>query len=269
MQRQAISVSWGAAAALLSRAVVPAIGCSSRMPLRRAHWPAIFGAILGLAACSSPPGSFDVEDSTQTKLTTLMAMVQFKKPPQQPEPTDHVICPDIVILDGTADDRVYGKGEETNANVRYQFSLNDVARDCQIDGARISLKVGAAGKVLLGPVGSPGNFTAPVRVAVIRESDQQPIVSKLYQVPVSVPAGQTQALFTLVTEPLDVPYTHANSQHDYTIKVGFDAAGNDKRQKAMLHATALAPNRPAASKSSSDSPHHGHHRHANPPSDGN
>lgn len=264
MQRQAISVSWGAAATLLSRVALPAIGCRSRLPLRRVHWLAVLGASFGLAACSTPPGSFDVEDSTQTKLTTLMALVEFKKPPRSPEPTDHVICPNIVILDGTADDRVYGKGEETNANLRYQFSLNDVARDCKIDGGQISLKVGTAGKVLLGPVGSPGNFTAPIRVAIIRESDQQPVVSKLYHVAVSVPAGKTQALFTLVTEPLDIPYTHENAQHDYTIKVGFDAADNDKRQKAMLHATASAPNRPAASKSSSDSPHHGHHRRANP-----
>ena len=191
------------------------------------------GTVLSLAGCSSAPGSFDVQQSTQTKLTDLMALVQFKKLPKQPEPTDHVACPDITILDGTADDRVYGKGgTQTNADVRYQFSLNDVARDCRVVGDQISLKIGAAGKILLGPLGSPGSFIAPIRVAIVRESDQKPVVSKLYRLGVNVPTGQTEAPFTLVTEPLNVPYTHENAQHDYTIKVGFDAAPSSGEKTA-------------------------------------
>lgn len=258
MQRQAISDLWGFAASRLRQEELRAnagrdSGTPSRQilaPLRSgqrtvfpAHSPLILSpimicAVLSLVGCGKTPGSFDVEDSTQTKLANLAALVQFKKPPMQPEPTDHVVCPDIAILDGTADDRVYGQGDQTNTNVRYQFSLNDVARDCKIEGDQISLKIGATGKVLLGPVGAPGNFIAPIRVAIVRESDQAPVVSKLYRLAVSVPTGQTEAPFTLVTEPLNIPYTHANAQHDYTIKVGFDAAGNDKKGQAMVNQAA-------------------------------
>ncbi len=248
MQRRAISNFGARAAAGLRKAEFRAdFGKASRKILAVARngrgsgfriasplivGPIVIGAVLSLAGCGRTPGSFDVEQSTQTKFSDLMALVQFKKPPKHPEPTAHVECPDIAILDGTADDRVYGNGEQTNANVRYQLSLNDVARDCEIKGDQINLKIGAAGKILLGPVGSPGNFTAPIRVAIVRESDQEPVVSKLYQLAVSVPTGKTEAPFTLVTEPLSVPYTHKNAQHDYTIKVGFDAAGNDKKGQA-------------------------------------
>lgn len=198
----------------------------------KVRWPIAFIAVLGLAACSHTPGSFDDPDSGGSSLSNLAALVQFKKPPSAPVPAERVVCPDIVVLDGTANDRVYGKGDQTNENLRYQFSLNDVARDCKVDGNQISLKIGAAGKILLGPVGSPGSFTAPVRIAVVRESDQNPVVSKLFGVPVTVPPGRSEAPFTLVTDQIEIPYTHANAQHDYTIKVGFDTAGAPKASRA-------------------------------------
>jgi hypothetical protein len=210
----------------------------------------VFGSGLAIAGCAKTPGSFDDPDTSGTQITNLMAMVQMKKPPAASTPADLVVCPEIVILDGTADDRVYGKGDQTNENLRYQFSLNDVARDCKIEGNQISLRVGAAGKILLGPVGAPGRFVAPIRIAIVRESDQEPVVSKLYGVPVTVPPGSSEAPLTLVTEQLEIPYTHANAQHDYTIKVGFDAAGTDK--KAAF-----------ASKGR----HHGHHAGADSSSD--
>jgi len=94
------------------------------------------------------------------------------------------------------------------------------------------------------PVGSPGSFTAPVRIAVVRESDQNPVVSKLFGVPVTVPPGRSEAPFTLVTDQIEIPYTHANAQHDYTIKVGFDTAGAPKASRAAPRsASTAAPSR--------------------------
>lgn len=233
-----------------------------QMPSSHALWPAVFGAALGLAACGTPPGSFDVQDSNQTKMSNLVAMVQFKKVGAQPGPADPVVCPDIVILDGTAEYRVYGPGDETNTNLKHQFSVTDIARDCQVRGSDLSLNVGVAGKLLLGPVGAAGNFTAPVRVAVIRESDQEPVSSKLYQVAVSVPAGQSEGVFSLVTDPFTVPYTHRNAQHDYTIKVGFDLGANGKH-KPLPEASGKI--RPTPASSNSSQPRH-HHRRGGPPS---
>lgn len=228
---------------------------------------ALFGA-LGLAACGPQPGAFDVEDTTQSKLANLEALVQFKKPPTQAEPTEHVLCPDISILDGTAEDRVYGKGDQTNANLRYQFSINDVARDCSVQNGEMSLKVGVAGKVLLGPVGAPGSFMAPVRIAVIRRANDEPVASKLYQVPVAVAPGSTEGPFTLVADELAIPYSYANAQHDFEIKLGFDPndpSSQKSNWKAKQRGADTASVNSAPPPSADDpKPHHHHHHQQDP-----
>jgi hypothetical protein len=217
-------------------------------------------AAIGLAGCSRAIGSFDTDEPAQAKWNNLMALVQFKPLPQQPAPTDALVCPEIQILDGTSADRIYAAGnEQSNETVRYQFSIDDVARGCQINGGQVAMKIGVAGKVLLGPAGSPGSYPAPIRVAIIDLSTDSPVVSKLYQVPTSVPDGQTEAPFTLVTDPLSIP-VRDHFAANYTIKVGFDSAGNGKKPSNAETASADAP---SAGPDSSDTPRHGHHHHRN------
>ncbi len=102
--------------------------------------------------------------------------------------------------------------------------MGDVARDCTRSGNDILMKVGVEGRVLLGPAGSPGSFTVPVRIAVRRDSDQKPAAAKLYQVPATIAAGETAGSFTLVTDPIAVPFLTTHADDDYTILVGFDSA---------------------------------------------
>ena len=103
------------------------------------------------------------------------------------------------------------------------------------DGDQLAIKIGVAGKVLLGPAGSPGGFSVPVRMAVLREHDNQPIVSKLYRAAVTVAAGETRADFTIVSEPLRVPFVQDHAEDDYTIKVGIDE-GASADKPASKHA---------------------------------
>lgn len=228
------------------------------MPRRK--WSLTATVFLGtgvLAGCGHI-GAFDVEDSGATKVNNLMATVQFKEPPRQPRPTDQIQCPEIVVLEGTSADRVYTPGgPENNATLRYQFSVLDVARDCRIDGDQISMKVGVDGKILIGPAGSTGNYTAPIRVVIVREADQSPVFTKLYHVPTTVTAGETQANFTLVTEPLNVPYSSETAVHGYTVKVGFDSAlekkAKDKAKPQQASATTLP-------QTANGRPHHHHRR---------
>jgi hypothetical protein len=216
---------------VVKRGNLSASPAAAQFPAARSRvWPAIFFAALSLTGCSSvQPGSFDVQESGQSKWNDLVNLVQLKKARPPLDPSNPVKCPDIVIQDGTADDRVYGSTtDQSNANLRYQFSITDIARDCQVSGDKLILKAGVAGKLLLGPVGSPGNFTGPVRVAVINDNDQSVVLSKLYSVGVGIPAGQSEGAFSLVTEALEIPYTHSKAQYDYTIRVGFDTAGGKK-----------------------------------------
>ena len=76
-----------------------------------------------------------------------------------------------------------------------QFSMGDAVRECSRSGEQLVLKVGVEGRALLGPAGTAGAFTAPVRIAVRNERTGKPVVSKLFQVPVTIAAGDNGAPF--------------------------------------------------------------------------
>jgi hypothetical protein len=179
-----------------------------------------------LAGCSSL-GVDTASNSVTDTMGNLLAYNRPGAPPLPPEqkPVQEVNCPTIEVQDGTAELRTYAGGN-ANANVRYQYSLGDTARECSVVGNQIAIKVGIEGRVLIGPMGSPGSFTAPIRIAIRHESEGKAILSKLYKVPVTVPAGATEAPFSLVSEPLMVPMVQVRADEDYTVVVGFDGAGN-------------------------------------------
>ncbi len=134
-----------------------------------------------------------------------------------------LLCPTVQVLDGTSSYRTYAGTEQSNEAVRYQFSMGEVARDCTKVGKDVQLKVGVSGRVLLGPAGSPGSFTVPVRVAVRHDGDGKAVATKFYQVPATIGAGTDATDFQIVTEPITVPFVSSNADDDYTILVGFDA----------------------------------------------
>jgi hypothetical protein len=183
-----------------------------------------------LYGCSGGPkiGNFDQpsEPSGISKLTKLLNLGQSEGKAAT-APKQRLTCPKIMILDGTAAARFHADSSASNANLRHQFSLGDVARECSREGDQLLVKVGVAGKVLLGPVGSPGNFTVPIRIAIVSESDSQPIVSRLYRATATIRAGETQADFTVISDPLQVPFIQTQADFDYTIKVGIDLAAGD------------------------------------------
>jgi hypothetical protein len=209
-------------------------GSAKGFPFTRAIWLAAM--LLVIAGCSRTTGSFDVDDSGQTKWTNLVALVQFKPIPKSPQPFAPIKCPEIGIQDGTADDRVYASGDDqSNANVRYQFSIINFARDCQVVDKQYQMKVGVEGRVLLGPAGAPGTFDAPIRVAIISRTNGSATVSKLYQVPAAIGGDQTEGPFTLVTDALSVPVTSQFPDQDYVIKIGFDSTANAGAGHAVRH----------------------------------
>ncbi len=134
----------------------------------------------------------------------------------------HLFCPEIIILDGTAAYQAHAGSPPTNMNLRYQYALGDAVRQCSLAGDQLAIKVGIAGNVLLGPVGTPASFSIPLRVAIVGTKDNQPIVTKLYRVAATIPQGETGTEFRLVTEPLLVPFKQDHTEDDYTIKVGID-----------------------------------------------
>ena len=134
----------------------------------------------------------------------------------------HLFCPEVIILDGTAAAQVHAGAPPTTMNLRYQYAIADVARECKLAGDELAIKVGVAGNVLLGPAGAPASFSVPLRVAIVGTKDNEPIVSKLYHVAATISAGEAQTQFSFVTEALTVPFKQDHTEDDYTIKVGID-----------------------------------------------
>lgn len=192
-----------------------------------------------LAGCGGAGENFFTSPSGGggSKLGNLLAFNTTNPGPVPPATgarEDPLVCPQIEVLDGTASLRRYVGTDQTSSNVRFQYSMGDVVRECSRSGGQIAIKVGVEGRVLLGPAGAPGSFTVPVRIAIRRESDQKPAAVKLYQVPATVAPGETETQFSLVSEPLTVPYLQAHADEDYTVLVGFDDRAAAPADKATV-----------------------------------
>ncbi|HEX3493773.1 MAG TPA: hypothetical protein VHT48_00150 [Methylocella sp.] len=191
--------------------------------------------VLGLAGCGGHLGTFDTPETGGSKLANLLGFKSNDAPAAPGAEVRHIFCPQVIVLEGTAASQAYAGTPASSANLRYQSALDDTARECTLEGEQLAIKIGVAGKVLLGPAGSPGSFSVPVRMAVLRERDNQPIVSKLYRAAVTVAAGETRGDFTIVSEPLRVPFIQDHAEDDYTIKVGIDE-GASAEKPAGKHA---------------------------------
>jgi hypothetical protein len=200
-----------------------------RVPIHRAKSILAAPVLLGLAGCGGHLGTFDTPETGGSKLANLLGFKNNDAPAAPGAEVRHIFCPQVIVLEGTAASQAYAGTPPSSANLRYQYALDDTARECTLEGDQLAIKIGVAGKVLLGPAGSPGSFSVPVRMAVLREHDNQPIVSNLYRAAVTVAAGETRADFTIVSEPLRVPFIQDHAEDDYTIKVGIDeGASADK-----------------------------------------
>ena len=201
---------------------------------RRCGWPrtaALVGVALigsGLVGAAAAKDD-DEEDSWSQAISEKMkdtigaatARMGLNWPPG-PAPAEAPSgCPTIALLPGTESQRVMAPGATGNQGLRYQFTLATVGRECTISGNRVSIRVGADGRVLLGPMGAAGRFDVPIRVAVVSEAQGKPVESKLFRMGVSVPAGQASTPFQFVSDAVVVQIPQGHTA-EYSIKVGID-----------------------------------------------
>jgi hypothetical protein len=133
------------------------------------------------------------------------------------EPT--IDCPEVRVPPGESALRVGGEG---SAAVRHQFSLGDIARECAAAGKDVMIKVGVKGRVVLGPAGQPGSYSAPLKIAVREQLSEKVLSSKTYTVGAKIEPGATGANFIIVTDSFAIPFTNEHLADDYEVIVGFD-----------------------------------------------
>jgi hypothetical protein len=94
------------------------------------------------------------------------------------------------------------------------------------------LKVGVQGRIIVGPVGGPGQVDIPLRYAVVREGvEPKTIATKFKRVPAEVPPGQSNVVFSDVEENLSFPMPSRAELAAYMVYVGFDEIGDAPEKK--------------------------------------
>ncbi|MES0148700.1 hypothetical protein NKJ95_15860 [Mesorhizobium sp. M0012] len=217
---------------------------------------ALTGFMLAAAGCQSSDNGilgFGKKDAT---------------PPPPPDPKVlssqlQAYCPKVTLRDGTAFFNTYAKSgpkpkkkpdvaaeeaaqpavdaagvdqPDDSAKIIYQASITDVTRDCSRANGSLSMKIAVAGKVVPGPMFTPGSITMPIRIAVMHGTEVLYSQLHSYQVQVTDPSSATQFVFTdsnvVVPEP---------TAKDYQAYAGYDEGApkvaTDKPRKKKAAAT--------------------------------
>jgi hypothetical protein len=199
-----------------------------------------------LPGCSSVSGvdSPDTSPSFGSRFSSFFSsatpgVTQARSPvPDAPD----IECPGVDIRAGASTLNIAAKsGDATAGDLRYQLSFGQTARECIVQGSTMSIKVGVQGRVILGPMGGPGQVNVPLRYAVVREGPQpRTIVTKFKRVQVVVAPDQTYVQFIDVEDALTFPVPSGSEIDAYVVYVGFDEIG-DKNEKKPAAKTAKKP----------------------------
>jgi hypothetical protein len=176
-------------------------------------------ALLGVSAVQ--PASAQEE-----KKGFLSSLIPFGQKPKSlgptPERKETIFCPAVLVQPGTAALILSERGKEGDPmSVRYQARFSEFARECVDLGAEIGLRVGLAGRALVGPKGVPGQvIDVPIRFVVL-DDKKKVVISRVTKLQVTIPVGQEGITFTHVEELGTVPKPD-NNLRNWDIRVGFD-----------------------------------------------
>ena len=174
----------------------------------------------------------------------------LRKPPE-PSPAEkqaavaniaETICPPVDVRAG-ASTLTVPPGSSDALALRYQGSISELARECNVSGGVMRMKVGIEGRVLVGPAGGPGQLDVPLRYAVVKEGPEpKTVVSKFSKIQIAIPAGRSNVLFTHVDSDIAFPMPPGLDIEAYVVYVGFDPIG-DKQQPGKKRPERSAPRR--------------------------
>jgi hypothetical protein len=130
-------------------------------------------------------------------------------------------CPRVIMPTRDNNVTIYEAGRAGDAlAVMHRGELTKTARECQVQGNRVTVKYGFSGRVLLGPKGRGGNVALPVKVAVTdakREAVRAENLKVETQVSLEKPIGYFSAVRTV---SFDVPV--GSRPGEFEINVTFD-----------------------------------------------
>jgi hypothetical protein len=134
-------------------------------------------------------------------------------------------CPGVDYRQGAATYNITDSKSAENAalNVKYLASFVKTARECDVRGDNVTIKVGVQGRVVVGPAGAPGTVTIPLRYALVKEGIEPSVLwTKFFPVTVTISSTNLNVPFTHVEEEMTVPIPPAEQLAAYVVYIGFD-----------------------------------------------
>ena len=183
-----------------------------------------------LAGCSSvqtllphyDPDTVQLNEGVAPRPTVQPTTNPAEKVIVKPVASTDILCPEVDIAEGGS---AYRVGGAENASVRYQFNISDTARQCDPAGpGQATIKIGVAGNLVIGPAGSPGTYSVPLRITVTQDADKKQVYSKTYKIEATADAVNS-AQFRIVADPIAVAMPTLQLANVYTISIGFEGAG--------------------------------------------
>jgi hypothetical protein len=227
---------WGnraSTAAVLSLALL-ASGCGGSFfggPATTASAPAAAPAAAAPAASAAPGSSGghwlrdDLSDFFSTSSDTGPQSVAGASP--------DVECPYIKIREGASTLIIRGPGDNPAMSLKYEGTFVRAARQCSLVAGQMVIRLGVEGRIVLGPQGTPGEVTVPLRIAVVDQtpSATKTVWTKLILIPVTVQSIDSNPTFTHIADDVSFPMPSSAALDNYIIYIGFDPIGAQALEK--------------------------------------
>lgn len=127
-------------------------------------------------------------------------------------------CPQVVAWPNERLRTIYQSGHDGDQNfVVSRGEITKLSRECRFYAGGVVVKYGYAGRVLLGPKGSPGTVSLPVSIRAA-DAYKVTIAKDKMNVRVTIPANQTVGYFSMVRE-ISFPVQTGTRLEDYKIFV--------------------------------------------------
>ncbi|KRE18011.1 hypothetical protein ASE63_02150 [Bosea sp. Root381] len=185
---------------------------------------------LGLAGCGSSSSSTGEPGALQ-KFGNVVMFQSTTPPAAQPLPKEEedeqLVCPQVIIAEGGA--AIRAQAGQDSAGLRHQISILNVARECTPTGdGGFRLKVGVEGRVLLGPAGGAGSYSATLTTLVTRGTTQ--VARRTARVGGTVPSGQGGTDFSHVEDGIMVPPGRSDVEIFVGLGTGSAAPARSRRR---------------------------------------
>ena len=202
----------------------------------------------GPAAATTSASSTASSDAAGQRFALFGFGEGDKTPPPAAGPTQptDIDCPGVEVRQGASTFQQSAADNGSAAlSLRYQASFVRFARECALRAGNVVMKVGVEGRVILGPAGTAGALELPVRLAVVKEGlEPQTIWTKFYMVPVVMPPGEPNVLFTHVEDDMSFPNPPGDDLDKYVVYVGFDPDSAAAEKKKPVKPAKPSPKKP-------------------------